>query len=140
MLSICSRSICSVVSLIVHTLKTLPSSTRISTVLCGFQLGSTSPDSLESCPHVLYFSHALNHIRYLEVSAGGVTEILSLRPIISLPTLAKRMVHSIISEIIIFEIKVVEIVTAGLYLLSLQDSNELSLCFPKSYHNFYIFG
>jgi hypothetical protein len=35
------------------------------------------------------------------------------------------MIHAIVSEIVIFEIKVVEVVTARLNLLSLEDTDQL---------------
>ena len=69
-----------------------------------------------------------------------VTKVFSLRPIVSLPPLTERMIHAIVSEIVIFEIKVVEIVCTRFNFLSLQHTNQLSLCLLESDHYFSIFG
>ena len=69
-----------------------------------------------------------------------MTKVFGLRPIISLPSLTKRMIHAIVSEIVIFEIKVVEVVCTWLDLLTLQHSNQLGFCLLESDHDFRIFG
>ena len=50
------------------------------------------------------------------------------------------MIHAIIGEIVILEIKVVEIVCTRFNFLTLQYSNQLSLCLLESNHDFSIFS
>jgi hypothetical protein len=69
-----------------------------------------------------------------------MTKVLCLRPVVSLPPLTEWMIHAIISEIVIFEIKVVEVVCTWLDLLTLQHSNQLWLCLLESDHDFRVFG
>ena len=54
-----------------------------------------------------------------------MAEVLCLGAVISLPTLAEGVVHAVVSEIVILKIKVVEVVTARLDLLSLEDTDQL---------------
>jgi hypothetical protein len=51
-----------------------------------------------------------------------VAKVFGLRPVIGLPTLTEWMIHAIICEVIIFEIKVVKVVTPWLNLLPLENS------------------
>jgi hypothetical protein len=74
------------------------------------------------------------------VSACIVTKVFGLRSVVSLPSLAERMIHAIISEVVIFEIKVVEVVCTWLDLLTLQHSNQLWLCLLESDHDFRVFS
>lgn len=68
-----------------------------------------------------------------------LTEELGLGSIIRLPPFAEGMVHTIVCEVVIFEIEVVKIVACGLNLLPLQDSDELRLSLFISDHDFGIF-
>lgn len=54
-----------------------------------------------------------------------MAEVLCLGAVISLPTLAEGVVHTVVSEIVILKIKVVEVVTARFDLLSLEDTDQL---------------
>jgi hypothetical protein len=112
----------------------------IPTILSSFHLCPPSPHSIQPTAHVLNLCHSPHHIRNLEVSASIVTKVFGLGPIVSLPSLAKRMIHAIISEIVIFEIKVVEVVCTWLNLLTLQYADQLLLCLLESDHYFRIFG
>ena len=69
-----------------------------------------------------------------------MTKVFGLRPVVSLPSLTEWMIHAIVSEIVIFEIKVVEVVCTWLDLLSLQHSNQLCFCLLESDHDFCVFG
>jgi hypothetical protein len=60
------------------------------------------------------------------MSTSLVTEIFGLGSIIGLPTLAKGVIHSIVSKVIIFEIKVVEVVAAWFNFLSLENTDKLT--------------
>jgi hypothetical protein len=126
--------------LIIDALESLSSTASIPTVLSSLHLCSPPPNSIQTTAHVLYLSHSPYHIRNLKVCACIVAKVFSLRPIVSLPSLTERMIHTIVSEIVIFEIKVVEIVCARFNFLSLQHTNQLSLCLLESDHYFSIFG
>ena len=69
-----------------------------------------------------------------------MAKVFGLWSIISLPAVTEGVIHAIICEIVILEIKVVKIVSARLNLLTLQHTDQLSFCLFKSYHHFSIFS
>ena len=134
---LCRSTIC---RLIIDALESLSSTASIPTILCSLHLCPSPPNSIQTTTHVLYLCHTPHHIRNLEVGTCIVTKVFSLRSIISLPSFTERMIHAIIGEIVILEIKVVEIVCTRFNFLTLQYSNQLSLCLLESNHDFSIFS
>lgn len=133
-------SISTICRLIIDAFESLSSTASIPTILSSLHLCSPSPHSIQATAHVLYLCHSPHHVRYLEVCPCIMTKVFSLRPVISLPSLTEWMIHTIVSEIVIFEIKVVEVVCTWLDLLSLQHSNQLWLCLLESDHDFRVFS
>ncbi len=135
--NLCVGSIC---GLIIDALESLSPTTCIPTVLSSLQLSPSSPYSLETDAHILYLSHTPDHVRDLEMRPCIMAKVFGLWSIISLPAVTEGVIHAIICEIVILEIKVVKIVSARLNLLTLQHTDQLSFCLFKSYHHFSIFS
>ena len=74
------------------------------------------------------------------MSSSLLAEEFGLRPIVSLPSLAERVIHSEIGKVIILKVEVVEVITRGLDLLSLEDPHQLRLRFPERDQNFGLLG
>jgi hypothetical protein len=58
---------------------------------------------------------------------GKLTKVFGLWSIIRLPTLTEGMIHTVVSEIIVFKVEVVEIIDSWLYFLTMHHSNQLWL-------------
>ena len=110
-----------------NALKPLLPPTQVSTVLTAFKNSPSFPYGEELSLDVLYLCTPTHHVTHLEVGSGGGTEILRLWAVVSLPALTIRMVHAVVSEVIVFKVKVVEVIAARLNLLALHHSDELSL-------------
>lgn len=96
-------------------------------MLTAFKNGPSFPNGEELRLDVLHLCTPAHHVTNLEVGSCGGTEILRLWTIVCLPTLTIGMVHAVVSEVVIFKVKVVEVIAARLNLLALHHSDELSL-------------
>ena len=79
------------------------------------------PNSLKLGSHVPYFIDALAHLSDFEVGTSLRAEVLGLRTVVGLPTLTERMRHSVVGEVVIFEVEIVKIVAARLDFLPIHD-------------------
>ena len=111
--------------MVIDRFETLLPSTPVPTYLWIFlsflNLSTPSPYEVKLLAHYLHLSHAPHHIRNIKMSSSLLAEEFGLRPVVSLPSLAERMIHSEIGKVIILKVEVVEVITRGLDLLSLED-------------------
>ena len=85
------------------------------------------------------FAHAAYHIWDIKMSTRISAEKFRLRTVISLPALTKWMIHSVVGKVVIFKVEIVEIIAGRLYLLSLQNTDQLWLRPFEGNHNFSVF-
>ena len=74
------------------------------------------------------------------MSSSLLAEEFWLRPVVSLPALAERVIHPEVGKVIVLKVEVVEVVTRGLYLLALKDPDQLRLRLPERDQNLGLLG
>ena len=118
---------------IVHTSESLISTAHIATVQVAFNDLPFFPYRLKFGANNLHFSHSADHVRNLKMRTRLGTEVFGLRPVVSLPPFAKRMIHPVVSEIVVLKVEIVEVVAARLYFLAMHHPNQLGICLLVGY-------
>ena len=70
------------------------------------------------------------------MSPSLLAEEFGLWSVVSLPSLAERVIHPEVGKVIVLKVEVVEVVACGLYLLALKYPDQLRLRLSEGHQDF----